>query len=113
MYRDACRDENGGHRHSYWQRRAVLAAGLCVVGLLAWAVIAHGKPTNPAPRNLQASGTLQGLTGRSASVSPSAPADGTEPSGQPGCVAARAAEARRACRRLRYRGSVSFSKMSV
>jgi hypothetical protein len=80
MYRDANRDENGGHPQSYWRRRAVLAAGLFVVGLLAWGFVAHGKPTSPAPRNLQASGTLQALAGRSASVSPSAPADGTDPS---------------------------------
>lgn len=42
-------------------------------------IVAHGKPTSPAPRNLQASGTLQAVAGGSASVSPSAPADGMEP----------------------------------
>jgi hypothetical protein len=80
MYRDAYRDDDGGHRHSYWRRRAALAAGLVLVGLLAWAVVTHGKPKSPAPRNLQASGTLQAVAGRSASVSPSVPADGKEPS---------------------------------
>ena len=80
MSRDAYPDQNGGHRQSYWRRRAVLAAGLVLVGVLAWAVLAHGKPTSPAPRNSQASGTLHAVAGGSASASPAAPADGTEPS---------------------------------
>jgi len=81
MYRDAYRDENGGHRHSYWRRRAVvLVPGLCLLGLLAWAFSGGGKPASPAPRNSQASGTLPAAATRSASVSPSARADGTGPS---------------------------------
>jgi hypothetical protein len=79
MYRDAYRDDNGGHRHSYWRRRLALAAGLILLGLLVWAAADRGKAESQAPRNLQASGTLQAVAGHSAPVSPSAPANGTEP----------------------------------
>jgi hypothetical protein len=80
MYRDAYRDENGGHRHFYWRRRAVLALGLCLLGLLAWAFSGVGKSASPAPGNSQASETLRAGSHRSASVSPSPRADGTGPS---------------------------------
>lgn len=80
MYRDAYRDENGGHRRFYWRRRAVLALGLCLLGLLAWAFSRVGKSASPAPGNSQASATLRAGSHRSASVLPSPRADGTGPS---------------------------------
>ncbi len=72
---------------SYWRLRVVtLAAGLSLLGLLAWALSAGGgKPASPAPRSSPASGTLpaaySGAPTRSggASAAGSAPANPTVP----------------------------------
>jgi hypothetical protein len=79
MARDAYRGENGVHQHPYRRRRAVLAVGLCLIALLAWAFSRVGKAASPARGNSRASGTVQAGSYRSASVSPSARADGTGP----------------------------------
>jgi hypothetical protein len=56
----------------YWRRRAAtLAAGLGVLGLLAWAFSGGGGKPTPAPRNSPASGTLS-YPSVSASAQPSA-----------------------------------------
>jgi hypothetical protein len=56
----------------YWRRRAVtLAAGLGVLGLLAWAFSGGGGKPAPAPHNSPAVGAL------SASAYPSVPASGS------------------------------------
>jgi hypothetical protein len=85
MDRNAYRDENGTDQpepyrreydtdqpDTYWRRRAAtLAAGLGVLGLLAWACSGGGgKPAGSAAQNSPASGTL------SAPASPGATAPG-------------------------------------
>ena len=79
MHRNAYHDENGADQpDSYWRRRAVtLAAGLSLVGLLAWAWSGGGKPASPAPGNSPASGVRPAAANGSASVSPSAKASRT------------------------------------
>src|ERR1019366_8144560 len=49
-----------GQPDSYWRRRVItLAAGLSLLGLLAWAFSGGGgKPVNPAAKTSQASGVL-------------------------------------------------------
>jgi hypothetical protein len=59
MSRNTYRDESGTDQSvSYWRRRVItLAAGLSLLGLLAWAFSGgSGKPANPAPRSSPASG---------------------------------------------------------
>jgi len=59
----------------YWRRRiATLAAGLGVLGLLAWAFSSGGGKPAPVPQNSPAAGVL------SAPPYPSAPASGSGPS---------------------------------
>jgi hypothetical protein len=62
MDRNAYRDDNGtdpDEPDTYWRRRAAtLAAGLSLLGLLAWAFSGGGQPAGPAPRNSPASGAL-------------------------------------------------------
>ena len=89
MSRNTYRDENDTDQpDSYWHRRVItLAAGLCLLGLLAWAFSGGGgKPASPAPRNSPASRVLpaaaySGAPARSsgASGSGSAPANPTVP----------------------------------
>jgi hypothetical protein len=75
MYRNADRDEEDDtdRPDSYWRRRAItLAAGLSLLGLLAWAFSGGGgKPANPMPRNSPASGVLPAAAYSSAPASPS------------------------------------------
>jgi hypothetical protein len=60
--------------YPYWRRRAVtLAAGLGVLGLLAWAFSSGGGTPAPAPHNSPAAGAL------SAPAYPSVPASGSLP----------------------------------
>jgi len=60
----------------YWRRRAAtLAAGLGVLGLLAWAFSGGGGKPTPAPRNSPASGAVS-YPSVSASAQPSADASG-------------------------------------
>jgi hypothetical protein len=64
MDRNAYRDDNGTDQpEPYWRRRAaILAAGLGLLGLLAWAFSGGGQPAGPAPRNSPASGALSAAT---------------------------------------------------
>lgn len=94
MDRNAYRDDNGADQpttyadqselypdedepyldqpYPYWRRRAVtLAAGLGVLGLLAWAFSSGGGTPAPAPHNSPAAGAL------SAPAYPSVPASGS------------------------------------
>jgi hypothetical protein len=96
MDRNAYRDDNGADQprtyadqselypdedepyldqpYPYWRRRAVtLAAGLGVLGLLAWAFSSGGGTPAPAPHNSPAAGAL------SAPAYPSVPASGSLP----------------------------------
>src|ERR1019366_463931 len=60
MDRNTYSDEDDtGQPDSYWRRRVItLAAGLSLLGLLAWAFSGGGKPVNPAAKTSQASGVL-------------------------------------------------------
>jgi hypothetical protein len=84
---NAYRDENDADQpDSYWRRRVItLAAGLSLLGLLAWAFSGGGKPVSPAPRTSQASGVLPAAA-YSGAPSPSAGASG---SAAPGSVTPR------------------------
>jgi hypothetical protein len=81
MIRNAYRDKDDKDQpDSYWRRRVImLAAGLGLLGLLAWAFSGGGgKPTSPAPGNSQASGILPAAA---YSGAPTAPATGVNGSG--------------------------------
>jgi hypothetical protein len=69
---------------SYWRRRVItLAAGLALLGLLAWAFSGGGgKPVSPAPKTSQAAGVLPAVA-YSGGPGPSAGVGG---SGAPGSV---------------------------
>jgi hypothetical protein len=75
MYRNADRDEDDDtdRPDSYWRRRAItLAAGLSLLGLLAWAFSGGGgKPANPMPGNSPTPGVLPAAAYSSAPASPS------------------------------------------
>lgn len=75
MYRNADRDEDDDtdRPDSYWRRRAItLAAGLSLLGLLAWAFSGSGgKPASPMPRNSPASGVLPAAAYSGGPASPS------------------------------------------
>ena len=61
MDRNAYRDDNDTDQpDAYWRRRVItLAAGLSLLGLLAWAFSGGGaKPASPLPKSSQASGIL-------------------------------------------------------
>jgi hypothetical protein len=80
MDRDAYRDDNGTDQpdtyqpDTYWRRRAVtLAAGLAVVGLLAWAFSGGGGKPAPAARNTPGSSLLPAAAYHSVSAAPSSP----------------------------------------
>ena len=82
MYRNAYHDENGADQPDSYRRRrtVILAAGLSLVGLvafLAWASYGGGKPARPAPGHSPASGISPAAAYRSASVWPSAKASRT------------------------------------
>ena len=88
MNRNAYRDENDTDQpDSYWRRRVItLAAGLSLLGLLAWAFSGGGgKPVNPAPKTSQASGVLPAAA---YSGAPS-PSNGVTGSASPGSVTGR------------------------
>jgi hypothetical protein len=85
MDRNAYRDENDTYQPgSYWRRRVItLAAGLSLLGLLAWTFSGGGgKPANPAARPSQASGVLPAAA---YSGGPS-PSNGVTGSASPGSV---------------------------
>src|ERR1022692_4022618 len=76
-----------GQPDSYWRRRVItLAAGLSLLGLLAWAFSGGGgKPVNPAAKTSQASGVLPAAA---YSGAPS-PSNGVTGSASPGSVTGR------------------------
>jgi hypothetical protein len=81
MDRNAYRDENDTDQpDSYWRRRVItLAAGLSLLGVLAWAFSGGGgKPASPSPRNSQASSVLPAAA---YSGAPTAPASGASQTG--------------------------------
>jgi hypothetical protein len=80
-------ESDPGQPDSYWRRRVItLAAGLTVLGLLAWAFSGGGgKPVSPAPKTSQAAGVLPAAA-YSGGPAPSSGADG---SGAPGSVMSR------------------------
>jgi hypothetical protein len=119
MDRNAYRDDNGtdpDEPDTYWRRRAAtLAAGLGLLGLLAWAFSGGGgKAAGSAAQNSPASGALSAATAPpsapvspsaaspSATTSPSAGADAAVPGlasgGTPGLPSATARAARSAAR---------------
>jgi hypothetical protein len=100
MDRNAYRDDNGADQprtyadqgelypdedepyldqpYPYWRRRAVtLAAGLGVLGLLAWAFSSGGGKPAPAPHNSPAAGALSAPAYPSVSASGSLPGPGS------------------------------------
>ncbi len=80
MDRNAYRDDDDTDQpDSYWRRRAItLAAGLALLGLLAWAFSGGGgKPANPAAKNSPASGVMPAA----AYSHPASPSSGASPSG--------------------------------
>jgi len=91
MDEDTYRDEfdtdqpDSSQPDSYWRRRVIaLAAGLSVLGLLAWALSGGGgKPATPLAKSSQASGVLPAAaySGPATSPSASAGADGSGTSG--------------------------------
>src|ERR1039458_4426497 len=76
-----------GQPDSYWRRRVItLAAGLSLLGLLAWAFSGGGgKPVNPAAKAPPASGVLPAAA---YSGAPS-PSNGVTGSASPGSVTGR------------------------
>src|ERR1039457_4045233 len=87
MDRNTYSDEDDtGQPDSYWRRRVItLAAGLSLLGLLAWAFSGGGKPVNPAAKTSQASGVLPAAA---YSGAPS-PSNGVTGSASPGSVTGR------------------------
>jgi hypothetical protein len=80
MDRNAYRDDNDTDQpDAYWRRRAItLAAGLTLLGLLAWAFSGGGgKPASPAPKSSQASGILPAAAYSGAPASPSPGVNGS------------------------------------
>jgi hypothetical protein len=86
-YRDETEEDDTYRPDSYWRRRVItLAAGLSLVGLLAWAFSGGGgKPVTPAPKTSQASGVWPAAA-YSGAPSPSNDATG---SAAPGSVTGR------------------------
>jgi hypothetical protein len=82
MDRNAYRDDNDTDQpDAYWRRRAItLAAGLSLLGLLAWAFSGGGgKPANPVPKSSQTSGILPAAAYSGAPASPSPGVNGSGP----------------------------------
>ncbi len=82
MDRNAYRDDNDTDQpDAYWRRRAItLAAGLSLLGLLAWAFSGGGgKPAGPTPKSSQASGILPAAAYSGAPASPSPGVNGSGP----------------------------------
>ncbi len=77
---------DAGQSDSYWRRRVItLAAGLALLGVLAWAFSGGGKPVSPAPRTSQVAGLLPAA----AYSGGPAPSSGTSGSGAPGSATSR------------------------
>lgn len=90
-YRD---DDDTDQPGAYWRRRAItLAAGLGLLGLLAWAFSGSGgRPARPAPKSSQASGTLPAAASSGApSSSPGATGSGPAQAGRGGAAVTPAA----------------------
>jgi hypothetical protein len=82
MDRNVYRDDNDTDQpDAYWRRRVItLAAGLTLLGLLAWAFSGGGgKPAGPAPKSSQASGILPAAAYSGAPASPSPGVSGSGP----------------------------------
>ena len=72
-------DDDTGRPDSYWRRRAItLAAGLGLLGVLAWALSGGGgKPASPMPRNTPAAGIVPAAAYSGEPASPSEAATGS------------------------------------